>query len=257
MMQRVLVALLVTAALLGALVWVVRKTSGERRSDSTLAADNAGARGDGSPSRATQRTQAMQQLAQIAETSHGLMPEGFDRLYVSMPLDSLQRIRTSVRQEHGALAQRDDTQQVWAEDDPGGARVIYLVAPRSQLVTQVQFMSRLQHTEELGPHFRALQDRYGQPTGVWDCPETPTTSPMRRFTWRREGSSLMEAVLIYGSTIAITLIIAATEDIGAALRRGGCQPVQGNEALARFPVARELRGTQETFVRELHRDAAP
>jgi hypothetical protein len=65
---------------------------------------------------------------------------------------------------------------------------------------------------------------------------------------------MMEAVLIYGQTVSITLVVAPTEDIGAALQRSRCAPVQNAQQLAAFPVARELRGERSTFLREVHRD---
>lgn len=255
-MSRNLAMALALSAVLGGMLWIVWRNSastGNEGASGDHGGENSARRGSTAPS-AQQRARAIEQLGQIAETSHGLMPEGYEALYISMPFDHLQRLRPNIRRERGALGQRDDGQEVWAEDDPGGARVVYLVSAGGQLLTQVQFMSRLDRAEELDPHFRALQQRYGQPTGVWNCPETPTASPMRRFTWRREGASLMEAILIHGSSIAVTLVVAATGDVGAAVQRAQCQPARNAQEIANFPVAQQLRGTQETFVRELHRD---
>ncbi len=195
--------------------------------------------------------QARSELQRIGEVSQRLMPEGYQGVFLGMSLPDLRAERRRIQRESEA---RPDGQQLWAEDDPSGARVIYLVSPRG-LLTQVQFMSRLDGTEGLAPHFAALNQRYGRPTGIWDCPESADTSPLRRFTWRREGASVMEAVLIHGQSVSLTLIVSPTEDVGAALQRARCEPVRTPEQLQRFPVAGELRGARTNFVREVPRDA--
>lgn len=188
-------------------------------------------------------------LQQIGEVSQRLMPDGYRGIFIGMPLADLRAVRGGIHRGR----ESSEGREIWEEDDPNGARVVYFLSTHG-LLEQVQFMSRLDAVEELGPHFTALQRRYGAPTGVWDCPETEEAPPLRRITWRREGASLMEAVLMYGRTISVTLVVAPTEDIGAALQRSRCSPVQGPEQLAQFPVARELRGERSTFIREIRRD---
>jgi len=61
----------------------------------------------------------------------------------------------------------------------------------------------------------------------------------------------MDAVLIYGNTIALTLVIAANDDIARALARSRCQPIRSQDAIANFPVARELRGERTNVLRQV------
>lgn len=244
MTRNLLTASLVIVALVGALAAVVTRiehtsdsarTNSEERTGSTHVVHSA-----------------VEALRLIAESSQRLMPPGYENVYLSMPLEALRRVRPRVHRDTSAPAP-DNGREVWEEDDPSGARVIYLIGSRSRLLDQVQFASRVDSAEELRAHFDAMQDRYGTPTGIWDCPETPESSPMRRFTWRRQGASVMEAVLIYQENIALTLVVAPNEDIARALQRSQCQPVRGREAIANFPVARELRGQQTPFIREVPR----
>jgi hypothetical protein len=188
-------------------------------------------------------------MQQIGEASQRLLPEGYNGIFIGMSLRDLRQVRRAIQRSN----QPRPNGQVWEEDDASGARVVYVLSS-NELLEQVQFMSRLDNPDELGPHFSALQQRYGTPTGIWDCPETEEAPTLRRFTWRREGASMMEAVLIYGQTVSITLVVAPTEDIGAALQRSRCAPVQNAQQLAAFPVALELRGERSTFLREVHRD---
>jgi hypothetical protein len=74
---------------------------------------------------------------------------------------------------------------------------------------------------------------------------------MRRFTWRHEAASVMEAVLIHGETLAVTLIIAPDQDIARALERSRCAPVRTESAFAHFPVAGTIRGERVPFAREV------
>jgi len=248
-------ALAIIGALTGGTWWLIN--GGDSRSGASAASDAGAAvpaqtepeRDAGSIRPRVSGLTAAATLQQIGEASQRLLPEGYNGVFIGMRLSDLRAVRRSIQRSQQARAQG----QIWEEDDSSGARVLYLLS-QSELLEQVQFMSRLEGPSELAPHFTALQQRYGAPTGVWDCPETDEAPPLRRFTWRREGASMMEAVLIYGNTVSLTLVIAPTEDIGAALQRSRCAPVQSAQQLAAFPVARELRGERSTFIRELPRD---
>jgi hypothetical protein len=196
----------------------------------------------------TSAERAAAELRSIADASRSLMPEGYEGVYLSMPVAELHSTRPQARRN--PEMRRRDGLEVWEEDDASGARVMYLVAIGAQRLAQVQFASQLTSTDQLRPHFEAMSHRYGRATGMWDCPETDEAPPLRRFTWRREGASVMEAVLIYGRSIGLTLIVAGNGDIGGALGRSRCHPVaRGDEE--RFPVAQQLRGEQRPLLRML------
>lgn len=180
-------------------------------------------------------------IERIAAGSQALMPEGFENVHVGMGVGALREARPQVR-----LGRPTGRSEVWEETTPAGARVVYLAATSVGVVTQVQFLSRLDSLAELLPHFQALRRRYGEPTGFWDCPEQPDASPIRRITWRREGASVMEAMLVYSGGVAVTLVITATGDIPAALARSRCTPITP-ETLSQWPIATELRGERIPF----------
>ena len=48
---------------------------------------------------------------------------------------------------------------------------------------------------------------------------------------------------MYGGGASVTLVVSANEDVARALGGSGCTPVTA-ETLARWPVARVLRGEQ-------------
>ncbi|MBL8677777.1 MAG: hypothetical protein JNK05_01325 [Myxococcales bacterium] len=259
LLTRLAGALVVIGAALGLGWWLLNRADGPsagttRDAGAPTQSREPVANGSNEPRDAGRRSMsgvsAAAELQRIGEQSQRLMPEGYRDIYVGMPLADLRRVRRTIQRSRATAAGGS----LWEEDDPNGARVVYVVS-EGNLVTQVQFMSRLDDPNGLGPHFAALQQTYGRPTGIWDCPETQEAPPLRRFTWRREGASLMEAVLIHGNTVSITLVVSPTEDIGAALQYSRCAPVQNADQLARFPVAGELRGERSTFVRELQRDA--
>ncbi|MEI8254447.1 MAG: hypothetical protein WCJ30_02120 [Deltaproteobacteria bacterium] len=250
MARNLALALVFIAAVIGAIVLVAYRTNdgapGEHARDAPSARYPLVGRDGGVTGRAAQ---AM--LEQIARQSRGLMPEGYAGLYLSMPLDELRRLRPRIQRDGRP---RPDAIEVWEEDDPNGAHVIYLVSPVASLLEQVQFASRLDDARQFPAHLQAVTARYGTPTGIWDCPQTEEASPVRRFTWRHEGASVMEATLIAGDRVAVTLVVASNEDIGNALTRSRCESVRTVEQLERLPVASEIRGERREFVREIVRD---
>lgn len=177
-------------------------------------------------------------------TSARLMPPGFAGLRLGMSAVDLRRTRPNAHLDPRA---RTDGRALWEESDESGARVLYLLSTATQTVVQVQFASRLESQAGLATHLSALRDRYGTPTGVWDCPETEEAPPLRRFTWRSQGASLMEAILLYQNTVSLTLVIGTNADLGDALTRSRCQPVRTPEQLERFPVASALRGQRTPY----------
>ncbi len=180
---------------------------------------------------------AREALQGIAAESTRWMPDDLRGAYLGMPLAELRSLRAGLHPARGAQAEAP----LWEETLASGARVIAHVAPRLDVLVKVQVLSRLDDVAALRGHFEALRARYGEPTGFWDCPERADASPVRRITWRGEHASLMEAILVYGGRASVTLVVSANEDVARALAASACTPVT-SETLARWPVARVLRG---------------
>lgn len=188
------------------------------------------------------RAQARDALQAIAEDSARLMPGEFRGVWIGMDREALLRARRGARPvTRGGVS-------AFEEDTPDGAQVIWRMSPTAAVLTQAQFLSRLDNADQMLPHFAAMRARYGEPTGFWDCPESPDVAPIRRITWRGEHATVMEAVLVYRGGVSLTLVVAATDDVARALRRSACHPVT-RETAAAWPVARELRGEQIPIVR--------
>lgn len=184
-------------------------------------------------------TGARAALQGIAAESARWMPDELRGVYLGMSLDALRAARPAMREGRGSRADAP----LWEEVLDQGARVVAQVAPRPQVLVKVQVLSRLDDVTALRGHFEAMRARYGDPTGFWDCPERADASPVRRITWRGERVSLMEAILVYGGGASVTLVVSANEDVARALGASECTPVTP-ETLARWPVARVLRGEQ-------------
>ena len=98
-------------------------------------------------------------------------------------------------------------------------------------------LSLLPGTEAIAPHLTAMNEQYGRPTGIWDCPDTGGV-PTRRFTWRHSETTIADVFLIYRGRVSVTLYIAPSSTIGASLQRAQCRPA-APDAIATFPVTTE------------------
>jgi hypothetical protein len=245
MARNLLLALAVIACMVGTLVWITTRTTPSSPSTESNAGDDADA---GRPLR---RGPSMEELQQA---SASLMPEGYGGVQLGMSLEDLHRVRHAIRRDAPNGAPRTDGREVWVEDDPSGAQVIYLIDLATRRLAQIQFASVIHTGDELRTHFEAMENRYGHPTGLWDCPGGSESAPLRRFTFRREIASVEEAVLIYQGNIALTLIVASNDDIAQALSRSHCTPVHDPDAMTNFPVARSLPGPTTPLLRAIPRD---
>ncbi len=189
------------------------------------------------------RELARERLRALVQASRALMPSGYSNVYVGITVQDLRSARPTVVRGRSTSDGRSD---VWEESLPDGTHVIYLVAPDLGVVTQVQFMARLANGDALLTDFRTRRERYGDPTGFWDCPETPESSPIRRITWSGDAASVMEAILLTPTAVSVTLVVGATEDIHHALLHGHCQAVTA-DGLSHWPVATDLRGEEAPF----------
>lgn len=124
--------------------------------------------------------------------------------------------------------------ELYEEQMPNGAEVVYGFDEGSHQLARVQVLSMLPTLEGLAPHLTAMHERYGAPSGIWDCADAGGIST-RRFTWRRSHVGLADIVLLYGTRISLTLYVTSNEQMSASLRRAGCAPM-APDAIEQFPT---------------------
>lgn len=182
--------------------------------------------------REERETRAEEAMTELEQESSGLMPQIVSGLALGQTLAEVQ----SQRPRMSAARRREDRWLSFYEEDlPNGGQVIYGFERTSSRLAQVQLLSLLPSVEAIGPHLTAMNEVYGSPTGIWDCPTTGGV-PTRRFTWRRAHTTVSDVFLLYGERVSLTLYIATSEQIGRSLAMGGCRPVTA-ERVAEFPVA--------------------
>ncbi len=139
---------------------------------------------------------------------------------------------------HGAVeparAHADPGFRLFQEQLANGAQVIYAFDEETDRLARVQMLSLLEGAEGFGPHLTALTERYGAPTGIWDCTDDTGLST-RRFTWRREHVALADVMLVYGARISLTFYVTTNEQMARSLRRSGCSPTS-RDRLDQFPI---------------------
>ncbi len=183
--------------------------------------------------REERRAAGLAELEELRDESASVMPPALEGVALGMPLDEVRRLR-------GAGMVPDDRPaeegiQQWHERMPNGSEVMYGFEQRLGLLLQVQVLSLLPDVTAIAPHLRAMNEAYGSPTGIWDCPLTGDV-PTRRFTWRRAETAISDVFLIVGERVSLTLYITTADRTGFSLARSGCTPVTP-ENLDVFPVA--------------------
>lgn len=182
--------------------------------------------------RAERETQVEEALRELEEESGPLIPDIVGQIALGQTLES---VRAARRAMHPSRAHEDRWLSIYEEDLPNGGQAVYGFDRESQRLAQVQILSLLPGVEAIGPHLQAMNETYGTPTGIWDCPITGGV-PTRRFTWRRAHTTISDVFLLYGDRVSLTLYIATTEQIGRSLAMGACRPVSADH-IAEFPVA--------------------
>ncbi|MGE0788016.1 MAG: hypothetical protein AB7S26_20240 [Sandaracinaceae bacterium] len=118
-----------------------------------------------------------------------------------------------------------------------GARVVYAFERDNDRLQRIQVLSLLPSAEAVAPHLAAMNDQYGSPTGIWDCPQTGGV-PTRRFTWRHGETTVSDVFLVYGGRVSVTLYIAPNVIIQRSLRMSACTPTAAAD-IGVFPVTTE------------------
>lgn len=183
-----------------------------------------------------------EEIAGLQEESSGLMPSELSGVALGITRDELE----AVRDVSPRIGQGEEGLLFLEEELENGARVIYGVNTETERLGQVQVMSSIDSAEGIGQHLQAMIERYGQPTGIWNCPRTGNVST-RRFTWRGAHATIADVFLIYGNRASLTFYLAPNERIGESLSRAACRPVQSPEELAEFPTAsiEQIRQAQQ------------
>lgn len=174
--------------------------------------------------------------------SRQLVPEVLRGVELGMTVEELTRLRPharTTRQGRGAVRRTDDPYDWLQEDLSSAARALYAFDEEEGRLVQIQVLSLVPGSEAIPPHLTAMNEQYGRPTGVWDCPRTQELPPTRRFTWRRAFTAVQDVILLYQGRASITFYLAPSEEIERSLRRARCVPI-GADRAGHMPVAGEL-----------------
>jgi hypothetical protein len=189
-------------------------------------------RGQTSTAARARAARARERREQLREESGHLMPDPIRGIALGMRIGDVRRARPhmSTSGRNGSTVEEPNL-VLYEENLENGARVVY--GFDDARLDRVQVLSLLPNTSAIAPHLRAMNDRYGRPTGMWDCPNTGSV-PTRRFTWRHGPTTVSDIFLIYGGRVSVTFYIAPTEVMSRSLTRSSCVPLTDIE---RFPVA--------------------
>ena len=176
-----------------------------------------------------------EQRRELREEATSLMPEVISGVALGMTREEVREVR-GANEVPPAHPREVPALDFLEEQLANGGEVVYGFDRQSGALAQVQVLSMMPTLQGIAPHLAAMNERYGTPTGVWDCPDTGGV-PTRRFTWRHAEVTVSDVFLVYGDRVSLTLYVTSTESTAASLQRSRCHPVP-REQLDRFPVAR-------------------
>ncbi|MBX7195656.1 MAG: hypothetical protein K1X94_26605 [Sandaracinaceae bacterium] len=180
-----------------------------------------------------EREQAVR-LVRQREESMSLMPEALTGVALGMTVEEVRA--TGHRLEPSSSRPPEGLELTMYEERlTSGAQMMFGFSRGSGHLQQIQVMSLLPRVEAIAPHLQAMNERYGTPSGIWDCPDTQGL-PTRRFTWRHAQTAISDVFLLYNGRASLTLYIATPDTIGRSLRMSHCAPVP-RERLDQFPTA--------------------
>ena len=171
----------------------------------------------------------------LREESAQLIPSLLGgEVYLGMSMDDARRARPDLLRSTDQNPDEPDL-VLLEERFQNGARAVFAFERESQRLQRVQVLSMLPSADAIAPHLIAMNEQYGSPTGIWDCPQTGGV-PTRRFTWRHGQTTVADVFLVYGGRVSVTLYVAPTGIIGRSLQMAACHPIT-REELDSFPVA--------------------
>jgi hypothetical protein len=201
-----IVAALAVAFLCGAILWATR--SGSTRASQAGGPDALG------------------------RDSQRFLPDAIAGVYLGMSPTDLKLARPEVELSQNA---NEPVYVVYDEGLSASERALYLFRSGTQKLEKVQIATRLRDVNAIAPRVVAYTKRYGDPSGVWDCPADSGHVPTRRFSWTRGSVGLMDAYFLLGDKVSATLFVAPSGVIREALATARCIPTPPERVRA-FPV---------------------
>lgn len=169
------------------------------------------------------------------EESQSLMPEPVANLSLGMTVEEVRAAGHDIHPPQGRQADERMHLRLFEERLANGAQIMFGFSDSTGNLMQIQLMSLLPQLEAIPVHLSAMNERYGTPSGIWDCPDTEGV-PTRRFTWRHAHTAIADVFLVYNNRASLTLYIATPETIQRSLQMSQCTPVP-RERLDNFPTA--------------------
>jgi hypothetical protein len=169
------------------------------------------------------------------EESQSLMPEPVENLWLGMTVEEVRAAGHDVQVPQGRPTDERMNLRLFEERLENGAQIMFGFSQTTGHLQQIQLMSLLPQLDAIPVHLSAMNERYGNPSGIWDCPDTEGL-PTRRFTWRHSHTAIADVFLVYNNRASLTLYIATPDTIMRSLRMSQCAPVP-RERLDQFPTA--------------------
>ena len=169
------------------------------------------------------------------EESQSLMPEPVENLWLGMTVEEVRAAGHDVQVPQGRPTDERMHLRLFEERLENGAQIMFGFSDATGHLQQIQLMSLLPQLDAIPVHLSAMNERYGNPSGIWDCPDTEGL-PTRRFTWRHSHTAIADVFLVYNNRASLTLYIATPDTIMRSLRMSQCAPVP-RERLDQFPTA--------------------
>jgi hypothetical protein len=172
---------------------------------------------------------------ELAQASRSRLPADLAGVFLGMDEDALKAARPSARRHPRSDA---PDYYVYHERRSPAGQVLYLFQRSTQRLARVQLAEQLPDDAALPVRIQRLQQRFGAPSGIWDCPMVAGQLPTRRFSWTRGGAGdlgIMDVVLLLGPRVLATTYFGEIGDIQGSLRSAGCVPTPP-ERLSKFPA---------------------
>ena len=179
-----------------------------------------------------EREQRAHETEEMRSESARLLGDVLPGVELGTDIAAVRSVRPSVAPSTSRV---DAGFELYGEQLSNGAQVMYAFDASTHLLERVQLLSQLQSIDGIAPHLTAMHDRYGAPTGIWDCTDEGSIRT-RRFTWRGSHLGMADIVLLYGERVSLTLYVTTNTQMGRSLQRAGCTLTPADQ-IDHFPTA--------------------